>query len=100
MRDFIKKILGKPATEKQNAISNIKKNEFNALLRKEFNKEYIIDLEEFESTNTDGTRYKSNSGGAEHYSMVPAYTFDGGHLNQIGRMWVSDKVLVKLAGIQ
>jgi len=100
IKDFIKNFPGRPAKEKQNAISNIKRNEFNTLLRKEFNKEYIIDLEEFESTNIDGKRCVSKKGGAKDYYMAPAYTFDGGHLNQLGRMLVADKILAQLAGIK
>jgi lysophospholipase L1-like esterase len=38
-------------------------------------------------------------GGKVHYAMVPAYTTDGGHLNEVGRRIVARRLLVLLAGL-
>jgi len=100
IKDLIKTILGRETSKQHFITGNIKRHEFNTLMRKEYDTKYIIDLELFESTNADGTPHKSKKGGIEHYSMVPAFTYDGGHLNEAGKAWVADKMLVRLAEIK
>jgi hypothetical protein len=92
---LVKKVLGKA----KNSYINIKRNEFNSLLRKKYDSRHIIDIELFESTKPDGTRYISNDGGKKHNSLVPVYTYDGGHLNETGRVQVADKLLVAIVNL-
>lgn len=99
-KDIIKKILGRETNNQQNITANLKRSDFNKLIRKEYEKKLILDLEQFESTNIDGTPHISNNGGTVHNSLVPAFTFDGGHLNEKGRIWVADRILTHLAGFQ
>ncbi len=99
LKEIIKKIIGRETNKQQDISSNIKRNEFNDLIKSEYDPKIIIDLEQFESTNNDGSPYWSNNGGVKHKSMVPAYTFDGGHLNETGRIAIADKFLTQLAGI-
>jgi hypothetical protein len=99
VKDLVKKIMGRTGTEQLQALGNIKRGEYNTLLRKEFSKEPVIDLARFESTYADGKRSSSGVGGVAHDTMVPAYTSDGGHLNEKGRAWVADKMLVQLIHI-
>ncbi|MBN1496881.1 MAG: hypothetical protein JXA07_08950 [Spirochaetes bacterium] len=100
VKDIIKKIIGRATRADLNVASNIKRNEFNALLIKEYDEKNILDIAAYESTSPDGKEYLSKSAGAKHRSMVPAYTTDGGHLNEKGRLVVADKFIAKLAGIR
>ena len=100
VKDIIKKIIGRATRVDLNVASNIKRNEFNALLIKEYGEKNIIDFAAFESTYPDGRDYLSKSSISKHRSMIPAYTTDGGHLNEKGRLVVADKFVAKLAEIR
>jgi lysophospholipase L1-like esterase len=41
------------------------------------------------STHPDGRRESFRMNGTAWYSLVPAYTDDGGHLNAVGRVHVA-----------
>lgn len=84
-KDLIKKITGRPV------YNNINRNEFNEMLRKEYEgKVPIFDLAKIESTCPDGKT---------SYAMIPDYTYDGGHLNETGRKKVAEQLLVLLADV-
>jgi len=100
VKDIIKKIIGRATSVEKNALSNIKRNEYNVYLIKEYGKGSIIDIAQFESMRPDGKQYTSKNSGAEHLSMIPAYTSDGGHLNEEGRILVADKLLAQLVKIR
>jgi len=97
LKEQVKMIMGRETELQQSIDANIKRNEFNILLRKKYGSRYIIDLEQFESTNPDGALYTGAKGGVKHNLMVPAYTYDGGHLNDLGKMVVADRFLTRLA---
>jgi len=96
VKEQVKMIMGRETELQQSIDANIKRNEFNNLLRKKYGSSDIIDLEQFESTNTDGTLYTSVKGGVKHNLMVPAYTYDGGHLNDLGKIVIADRFLTRL----
>ncbi len=96
VKEQVKMIMGRETELRQSIDANIKRNEFNNLLRKKYGSSYLIDLEQFESTNTDGTLYTSAKGGVKHSVMVPAYTYDGGHLNDLGKTVIADRFLTRL----
>ena len=80
--------------------ANIRKNEFNDLLRKEYSgKEPIFDLAYVESTFPDGRRSTFTKAGETYYSMAPEYTYDDGHLNETGRKRAAEQLLVLLANL-
>ena len=94
----IKEILGKDEIWEYDA--NIRKNEFNDLLRKEYSgKEPIFDLAYVESTFPDGRRSTFTKAGETYYSMAPEYTYDDGHLNETGRKRAAEQLLVFLANL-
>lgn len=94
-KDYIKKIIGKPITKWE---ENIKRNQFNAMLRTEYgSKEPIFDLAAVESTYPDGKRELFEKDGQVFNSLVPSYTDDGGHLNELGSKIVASKLLYFLA---
>lgn len=97
-KTWIKKILRKDEIWEYD--SNIRKNEFNDFLRKEYSgKEPIFDLAYVESTFPDGRRSTFTKAGETYYSMAPEYTHDGGHLNETGRKRAAEQLLILLANL-
>lgn len=93
----IKKLLGRSIGGTK---ANIKRNEYNALLRAEYLKTgTLFDLAEIESTLPDGTRCTFDINGEMYYSLFPEYTNDGGHLNNSGRIIVADNFISFLASL-
>ena len=79
---------------------NIKRNQFNEMLRNEYkNKEPIFDLALIESTFPNGRRAFFKRSSKIYYSLVPDYTYDGGHLNELGRKIVAEQLLIFLANL-
>jgi len=94
-KDIIKKIIGRSVRD---ASDNIERNEYNKMLRKEFEgKGSLFDIAKIQSTFPDGTRCMFTKDGKTYYSMVPEYTNDGGHLNETGRKKVAEQLLILLA---
>jgi hypothetical protein len=80
---------------------NILRNEYNQKLRKEYNKSgALFDLAKVESTYPDGRRSTFEKNGKSYYCLVPDYTDDGGHLNEIGRKMVAEQFLILLAELK
>lgn len=97
LKNLIKKIIGRPIS---NISINIKRNQFNDMLKKEYEgKEPVFDLARIESTLSDGTRLSLTKDGATFYSMLPEYTYDGGHLNEKGRKIAAQELLLFLANL-
>lgn len=92
---LIKKVLGKPLSGYS---GNVKRNEFNQLLGKNFQGR-VFDLAKIESTFPDGTRSSFSNNGNIYYSLVPEYSNDGGHLNEKGRKIVAEQFLIFLANL-
>ncbi len=64
---------------------NIKRNTYNELLHEAYKNDEIIDIAGIESTYADGNRMRHSYFQTSHYSLIPAYTTDGGHLNDLGK---------------
>jgi len=90
---LIKRLLGKPSSRDVNR----KRNEFNALLRREFQGEPIFDLGRVESSRTDGSRALFVAGGDTVYTLASELTDDGGHLNAAGRRAAAMELLAVLS---
>lgn len=94
---LIKKVIGRPIGGYS---ENIKRNQFNDLLRKEFEgKDPIFDLAAIESTFPDGKRELFIVESHTYYALIPAYTDDGGHLNEKGRKIVAQQFLILLGDL-
>ncbi len=95
-KTWIKKIVGRGDLWEYG--DNIKRNEFNELLLKEYvGREPVFDLAASEATFPDGKQASFRLKGKIYYSMVPAYSKDGGHLNETGRVVVAKRLLAFLA---
>lgn len=93
----IKKIIGK---EIGGVPDNMRRTNYNEILVKEYlGKDPILDIAKIESTFPDGTRCSFDKDGKTYYSLVPEYTGDGGHLNEIGRRKVAEQFLLILANL-
>jgi len=94
---WIKKLIGKPL---RGYDDNVKREQFNAMLRKEYSgKEPIFDLAGIESIFPDGSRSTFKKDGKEYPALAPVYTNDGGHLNELGRKVVAEQFLIFLANL-
>ena len=91
----IKRFFGLSSGEQRD---NIKRNQFNEKLRKEYRTEKtLFDLAELQSTFPDGSKAFFKNGNKMYPCLVPDYTNDGGHLNAKGRKRVAEQLLVFLA---
>lgn len=94
---WIKKILGRPIA---GVLENANRHAFNELLRQTYSsKEPFFDIAAIESTFPDGNRATFEYKGTTYYTLVQAYTNDGGHLNEVGRKIMASKLLLTLAAI-
>lgn len=97
-KTIVKKIIGRKTWEYDD---NIKRNEYNEMLRQKYEgKEPLFDLAKIESTYPDGSRSTFTKDGKTYYSLVPEYTNDGGHLNELGRKIVAEQLLIFLANLE
>lgn len=77
---------------------NIKRNLFNQKIITYFIKEKtVFDLAKYEATFPDGIVNIFDKLGIEYFSLVPAYTDDGSHLNNYGRKTIADRLLKLLS---
>jgi len=78
--------------------SNFARERFNDLMREAYRgQEPLFDLAAIESTRPDRSREVIRSGSQSGYALVPAYTTDQSHLNEVGRRRVAEELLVFLA---
>jgi hypothetical protein len=76
---------------------NLKRNQWNDLLRTEYGKKaHLFDLAFYESTLQNGNRSIFRRGGKDYEMLQEEYTEDGGHLNRKGRTWVAVHFLMFL----
>ncbi|MFC1877167.1 hypothetical protein ACFL2E_07855 [Thermodesulfobacteriota bacterium] len=77
---------------------NMKRNQYNQLLLGKYQgKEPVFDIVKIQSTFPDGSRSTFTRDGQTYFSMVPEYTSDGGHLNELGRKKIAEQFLILLA---
>ncbi len=83
LRSRVLRVLGRQVWEDA---ANVKRCQWNERLLRSFSSDPIFDLARVESTRPDGSRESfSTATGGTYYSLVPAYTDDGGHLNELGQ---------------
>lgn len=93
----LKQLLGRAP---QDITANLRRQEYNTLLRKTYQgHEPIFDLARIESTAPDGTPDTVEWNGTAVPVMVPAYTNDGGHLNDVGKRRAARELVSVLASI-
>lgn len=79
---------------------NLKRNAFNRLMREAYSgKQPLLDIAGIESTHPDGAKETFEFKGEAHESLFRGYTYDGGHLNEVGRKKVAEQLLILLANL-
>jgi len=91
-----KKLLGK---EIPGYVENIKRFQFNKMLKDYYKNDTIFDLSKIESTYPNGSRESFTMDGETYYALVPEYTNDGGHLNELGRQLAAKELISVIANI-
>jgi hypothetical protein len=89
----IKRLLGLSSPSDED---NVRRNEINRALRSRFGKNDLFDLAEVESTYPDGARVSFEKNGQTYEALVPEYSDDGGHLDDLGRTMLAKQFLMKL----
>jgi hypothetical protein len=74
-------------------VANTKRAEYNRRLMETFAADPIFDLSRFESTRPDGSRETYQFHGKEAYALFPAYSSDGGHLNDVGKRLLGSELI-------
>ena len=94
-RAMLRRLLGRGPGRHE---GNVARERFNDLMRDAYRgREPLFDLAAIESTYPDGRREATRFGGRSAYALVPAYTTDNSHLNEVGRRRVAEELLVFLA---
>jgi hypothetical protein len=94
-KEFLKRLLGRGG-----AAQNMRREEYNSLLRKAYQgREPIFDLAHVESVAPDGTIATEQWKNRIVPVMASVYTDDGGHLNEAGRLRAAREFVAILAAI-
>jgi hypothetical protein len=97
LKGTVKNLLGK----RSNELANIKRHEYNELVRARFCAEgNIYDIARVESVWFDGARENFKLGGKGYPALVPLYSSDGGHVNEDGRKKLAVEWVRVVAGVQ
>ena len=91
LRMLVKKVRGEPVYD------IVSRTRFNNYLRDDFKgRRSFFDLAEAEATSSDGKRFTLKKDGDTYLQLVPEYTYDGGHLNEVGRRKIAEDLLLFL----
>lgn len=75
-------------------------NQYNDMLRQAYQgREPVFDLARLESTRPDGTRRTFEMSGRTLEALIPEYSSDGGHLNELGQRVVASGLVRFLAAL-
>jgi hypothetical protein len=92
-KDLIKKLIGRV-----NVYDNDKRNVLNEMLRQRYEgKEPFLDLAKIEATLPGEKQITAGKSETSDDDLIPLYTDDGGHLNELGRKIVAEHLLVLIA---
>lgn len=95
IKPMIKRILGMMPPYKED---NKTRNLFNAELRRRFG-DSVFDLAGLEATRPDGNKVFFKDADGTYDLMNPAYTDDGGHLNELGSQLIAIDLLIYLLSL-
>jgi lysophospholipase L1-like esterase len=96
LRTKVKRLIGRDIpSDADNAL----RNAFNDKLRERYGSEPFFDLAALESTYADGSRSSFTRDGKTIYTLAREYTYDGGHLNEVGQRLAAAELLRTLAAV-
>ncbi len=91
----LKRLLG---LSNPNDADNLRRTEFNAMLRQAFTGKPLFDLAALESTYPDGSRDSVRKDGKTGYRLLSELSSDGGHLNDLGKRVAAKAFVHAMAG--
>ncbi len=94
---IVKGILGRGDSTIQD---NIRRNQFNDMIRNQYAGEPIFDLAMAEATAPDGGRVTFEEDGQAYMALYAEYTYDGGHLNALGSRTLAREFIRTLAAVK
>lgn len=94
VKGLAKRLLGR---QPYGLAENARREAYNDLLRAAYGGGPLFDLARVESTRPDGSRETVEQDGRAVPALVPAYTDDGGHLNDLGRLRAARALVAVLA---
>lgn len=93
---WVKKILGRKVA---GIVENAKRYEYNNFLMETYRETGVVfDLASIEALNPDGKYEIYTYDGKDYPALYRGYTYDGGHLNDVGAKMVAEKFLIFLSG--
>jgi len=94
---LLKRLLGRAP---HGMLENLRRAEYNELLRQEYaGRQPIFDLARVESIAPDGAAQNVEWNGKSAPALAAAYTSDGGHLNEAGKLRAARELVSVLAAI-
>lgn len=97
-KTWIKKLIGQDFIWEY--ADNIKRNEFNTMIRQEYEDTgKLFDIAFAESNFPDGFQEEFKKNGKKFAALSPLLTDDGGHLNELGRKVVAASLLKTLTDV-
>jgi len=98
LKELARKILGRSFSRVKD---NARREAYNALVREQLSGQFpVFDLAALQSTKPDGQRYSNTYKGREIPRLYPAYSADGGHLNEYGARYIGWNLLAFLAELK
>lgn len=76
---------------------NLKRQQYNALIRKTYKASRIVDIAKAESTTPSGSRTSGKYRGTRYYTLYKGYTSDGAHLNGVGSAKVAEALVAAMS---
>lgn len=94
----IKNLIGREIPEQ---VDNVRRAEYNELLRKTYGgKEPVFDIAHLEAIDpATGKAFSFSLNGKRYDAMAPGNTDDGGHLDDTGKRWIAEQLIVFLASL-
>lgn len=84
----------------QNFINNAPRIKFNEMILNEYSgKGLVFDIASLESTTPNGKKVLFAQDGKNMPALLQDYTYDGGHLNIVGRKYLASQLLIYLANL-
>lgn len=100
-KNEIKRILGRLIQVDNGLSENVIRYKFNTMLRNsKASTNRLFDLALKEAEKPDGSTYTIEVDGKEVEALYSVYTWDGGHLNEIGRKKIAEDLIEFLSNLQ
>ena len=93
----LRELIGRPNRDK---LDNIKREDYNQLIRNHYKSDYIYDIAKQESVISDNKWLCFSYQGKKYLNLNPKYTYDGGHLNKIGRQKLAADFIALICRIE